>query len=105
MDVNEQERLSNFTIKHKLKYIVNERSFFFYCCSTFHSHSMVCNKEHNSYSNMSLKCPLACSSVALIINKPTHFDNRTGNYSLLDPILITDSISIIDSDTIHMDRV
>jgi hypothetical protein len=24
------------------------------------------------------------------INKPTHFDNRTGNYSLLDPILITD---------------
>ena len=79
--------------------------FFFYCCSTFHSHSMVCNKEHNSYSNMSLKCSLACSSVALIINKPTHFDNRTGNYSLLDPILITDSISIIDSDTIHMDRV
>ena len=39
-----------------------------------------------------------------IINKPTHFDNRTGNYSLLDPILITDSISIIDSDTIHIDR-
>ena len=36
-----------------------------------------------------------------IINKPTHFDNRTSNYSLLDPILITDSISIIDSDTIH----
>jgi hypothetical protein len=39
-----------------------------------------------------------------IINKPTHFDNRTGNYFLLDPILITDSISIIDSDTIHIDR-
>jgi hypothetical protein len=39
-----------------------------------------------------------------IINKPTHFDNRTGNYSLLDSILITDSISIIDSDTIHIDR-
>jgi hypothetical protein len=39
-----------------------------------------------------------------IINKPTHFDNRTGNYSLLDPILITDSISIIDSDTLHIDR-
>ena len=39
-----------------------------------------------------------------IINKPTHFDNRTGNYSLLDPILITDSISIIDSHTIHIDR-
>ena len=39
-----------------------------------------------------------------IINKPTHFDNRTGNYSLLDPILITDSISIIDSDTLHVNR-
>ena len=34
-----------------------------------------------------------------VINKPTHFDNRTGNNSLLDPILITDSTSIIDSDT------
>jgi hypothetical protein len=32
------------------------------------------------------------------IKKPTHFDNRRGNYSLLDPILITDSISTIDSD-------
>ena len=39
-----------------------------------------------------------------VINKPTHFDNRTGNNFLLDPILITDSISIIDSDTIHIDR-
>ena len=38
------------------------------------------------------------------INKPTHFDNRTGNYPLLDPILITDSISTVDSDTIHTDR-
>ena len=39
-----------------------------------------------------------------VINKPTHFDNRTGNNSVLDPILITDSISIIDSDTLHIDR-
>jgi hypothetical protein len=39
-----------------------------------------------------------------IVNKPTHIDNCTGNYSLLDLILITDSISIIDSDTIHIDR-
>jgi hypothetical protein len=37
-----------------------------------------------------------------VINKLTHFHNRTGNNSLLDPILITDSISIIDSDTIHI---
>ena len=33
-----------------------------------------------------------------------HFDTRTVNNSLLYPILITDSISIIDSDTIHTDR-
>ena len=39
-----------------------------------------------------------------IVNKPTHIDNCTGNYSLLDLILITDSISNIDSDTIHIDR-
>ena len=36
-----------------------------------------------------------------VINKPTYFDNLTGNNSLLDPILITDSTSVIDSDTIH----
>jgi len=35
MDLNENERLSNFTLRHKIK--VKERSF--YCCSTFHSHS------------------------------------------------------------------
>jgi hypothetical protein len=39
-----------------------------------------------------------------IINKPTHFDSRTGNSSLLDPILITDNVPLIDSDTIHIDR-
>jgi hypothetical protein len=39
-----------------------------------------------------------------IINKPTHFDSRTGNSSLLDPILITDNVPVIDSDTIHIDR-
>ena len=39
-----------------------------------------------------------------IIDKPTHFDKHTGNISLLDPILITDSIQIIDSDTITIDR-
>jgi hypothetical protein len=39
-----------------------------------------------------------------IINKPTHFDSRTGNSSLLDPILITDNVPLIDSDIIHIDR-
>jgi hypothetical protein len=32
-----------------------------------------------------------------IIDKPTHFDKHTGNISLLDPMLITDSIQVIDS--------
>jgi hypothetical protein len=38
-----------------------------------------------------------------IINKPTHFDTRSGNTSLLDPIVITNSISVIDCDTIPID--
>ncbi|CAC5399737.1 unnamed protein product [Mytilus coruscus] len=37
-------------------------------------------------------------------NKPTHFDTRTGNTSLLDPILVTDSIPVVDKDTIPIDR-
>jgi hypothetical protein len=32
-----------------------------------------------------------------IIDKPTHFDKHTGNISLLDPILIADSIQAIES--------
>ena len=39
-----------------------------------------------------------------IIDKPTHFDKHTGNISLLEPILSTDSIQVIDSDTTTMDR-
>ena len=39
-----------------------------------------------------------------IINKPTHFDKHAGNISLLDPILITDSIQAIDSYAIEIDR-
>ncbi|CAC5384273.1 unnamed protein product [Mytilus coruscus] len=37
-------------------------------------------------------------------DKPTHFDTRTGNTSLLDPILVTDSIPVVDKDTIPIDR-
>ncbi|CAG2249663.1 unnamed protein product [Mytilus edulis] len=39
-----------------------------------------------------------------IIDKPTHFDTRTGNTSLLDPILVTDSIPVVDKDTVPIDR-
>jgi hypothetical protein len=39
-----------------------------------------------------------------IINKPTHFDKHAGNISLLDPILITDSMQAIDSYAIEIDR-
>jgi hypothetical protein len=38
------------------------------------------------------------------IHQPTHFDSRTGSSSLRDPILITDSIQYVDSDTLHIDR-
>ena len=36
------------------------------------------------------------------IHQPTHFDSRTGSSSLLDPILITDFIQYVDSDTMHI---
>ena len=36
--------------------------------------------------------------IVTIINKPVHFDTRIVN--LLDSILITDSITVIDTDTI-----
>ncbi|CAC5407456.1 unnamed protein product [Mytilus coruscus] len=38
------------------------------------------------------------------INDATHFDSRTGSLSLLDPILITDSIQFIDSGIIPINR-
>ena len=47
---------------------------------------------------------LVINGIVNIINKPTHFDARSGNTSLLDRILITDSIPVIDCDTIHIDR-
>ncbi|CAC5410238.1 unnamed protein product [Mytilus coruscus] len=39
-----------------------------------------------------------------IIDKATHFDTRTGSSSLLGPILVTDSIPVLDKDTIPIDR-
>ena len=50
----------NITLQHKLK----EEDF--YCCSTFHNHSRVFNKENNSYPKMSVKRPLTCSWAELI---------------------------------------
>ena len=47
---------------------------------------------------------LVINGLVNIINKPTHFDARSGNTSLLNPILITDLIPVIDCDTIPIDR-
>ena len=44
------------------------------------------------------------SGLVNIIDKATHFDTRTGSTSLLDPILVTDSIPVLDKDTIPFDR-
>jgi hypothetical protein len=52
MDVNKHERLSSIILRYKIK--VKERHF--YCCSTFHSHSSVFINGHNSFTNMSVKC-------------------------------------------------
>ena len=46
---------------------------------------------------------VALTGLVNIKDKPTHFDKHTGNISLLDPILITDSIQVIDSDRIAID--
>ena len=54
--------------------------------------------------NVNDTCIFSINGLTNIINKPTHFDSRTGNSSLLDPILITDNVPLIDSDTIHIDR-
>jgi hypothetical protein len=60
IDVNEHDILSNITLTHNQ---VKEQRF--YCCSAseFHSHSMVFNKQHNSYPKMSMKRPLDCISI------------------------------------------
>ena len=60
-DVYEHERLSNFTLRHK----VNEQPF--YCCSTFHSHNRVFYNENTSYPIMSVKRPLDCRWAVLLI--------------------------------------
>jgi hypothetical protein len=56
------------------------------------------NLPHN------VKDILVINGLVNIINKPKHFDARSSNTSLLDPILITDSIPVIDCDTIPIDR-
>ena len=56
--VNEHERLSIFTLRHKLK-----KRNCFYCCSIFHCHSRVWTNVHNSYPKMCLYRPQVCSWV------------------------------------------
>jgi hypothetical protein len=44
----------------------------FYCCSTFHSHSSILNKEHTSSNlKMSVKWPLTCLWVILLFINAT----------------------------------
>jgi hypothetical protein len=52
MDENEDERLSNFTLGHKLNNVTA-----LLLLSTFHSHSKVFNNGQNSYPKMSVKRP------------------------------------------------
>ena len=50
MDVNENERLSNFTLKTQ----INVKEQHFYWCSLFLSRSKVFNNEHSSYPKISV---------------------------------------------------
>lgn len=62
------------------------------------------NKNFMSELPQNVKDIILINGLTNIITKTTHFDTRTGNASLLDPILITDNIKIVDSDTIPIDR-
>jgi hypothetical protein len=61
MYINEHGRLSNITLRHKLK----EQSF--NCCSSFLSYNRVFNNELNySYPKISVELPLAYSGSVLL---------------------------------------
>ena len=52
MNINEHERLSNFTL-----WLTNVKEQRFYCCSTFYRHSRVFYTTHNAHPNMGVKPP------------------------------------------------
>jgi hypothetical protein len=67
MDVNEHERLSNFTLKHK-----------FYCCSTFQYHSSGYNNKHTLYPRLNFKhCILEINSIHQVTPKQQRCPDAT----------------------------
>ena len=66
IDVNEHKKLSNITLRHKLKYNVLVKEHHFYCCSTFNSIGRVFNNGNNPYHKMSMKRALTCSWAVLL---------------------------------------
>ncbi|CAG2229697.1 unnamed protein product [Mytilus edulis] len=72
------------------------------------NNSIIClgdlNKNFMSDISSNIRDIVFINGLINIIDKPTHFDTRTGNTSLLDPILVTDSIPVVDKDTVPIDR-
>ncbi|CAG2188973.1 unnamed protein product [Mytilus edulis] len=62
------------------------------------------NKNFMSDLPSNIKDIIFINGLINIIDKATHFDTRTSSSSLLDPILVTDSIPVLDKDTIPIDR-
>jgi len=73
MDVNEHERLQHH-ITQKLV---------LYCCSTFQSHSIVFNTQHNSYPKMSVKQPIACSWEGIFNSVDRHYTRNLCPYNII----------------------
>ncbi|CAC5379465.1 unnamed protein product [Mytilus coruscus] len=62
------------------------------------------NKNFMSDLPSNIKDVIFINGLINIIDKATDFDTRTSSSSLLDPILVTDSIPVLDKDTIPIDR-
>ena len=45
-------KIRNYPLRHELKVQGHP----FYCCSSFRSHSRVCDNESNSYPKINVKC-------------------------------------------------
>jgi len=90
--LNEHEELSNITLKTQTK--VKQQCLYFYnCCSTFHSHSLVYNNEPNSYQPPSRQLSATifsfflCLSVFFPFQILQNFSGRLSFYLLKNKIL------------------
>lgn len=63
------------------------------------------NKDFQRELPHSIKDIFLLNGLVNLINKPTRFDTRTGNSTLIDPVFVTDTVPVIDCDTLPIDRL